>query len=141
MLIWLTARRQLRIEKLMALYQEAGDQDYLLNVFFQTSGAILALWEQEGRYVSGLRLEPYRDGLLLAGLLTAPDQRRKGHARQLIQAVQEKLGAGGKLYSHVDKKNAASLAVHQKCGFRIIKDCARYLDGSVDLKCCTLLYE
>ena len=56
---------------------------YLSQVFFKTPGAICAVWEESGRYVSALRLEPYRDGLLLEALETAPEQRRKGFAAAL----------------------------------------------------------
>ena len=31
---------------------------YLSQVFFKTPGAICAVWEESGRYVSALRLEP-----------------------------------------------------------------------------------
>jgi len=75
-----------------------------------------------GRYVSALRLEPYRDGLLLEALETAPEQRRKGFAAALIRAVQCFLEGKTKLYSHVDKRNLSSLKVHEKCGFRIVSE-------------------
>ena len=41
---------------------------YLSQVFFRSPGAVYAVWEENGRYVSALRLEPYRDGLLLEAL-------------------------------------------------------------------------
>ena len=39
--------------------------NYLQQVFFRTNGAQYLVWEENGRYVSALRLEPYQDGLLL----------------------------------------------------------------------------
>ncbi len=142
MLQWITSFYQFRFEEFLTLYgNREKDQRYFQDMFFRTPGAVLAIWEENDRYVSALRLEPYQNGLLIAGLVTALDQRQKGYASQLIQAVQERLESGVKLYSHVDKKNIASLAVHYRCGFREIKECARYLDGSVDFKCCTLLYD
>ena len=45
---------------------------------------------------------------------------------------------GKRIYSHVGKRNAASLAVHEKCGFYQISDTAAYIDGSVDSKAYTL---
>ncbi|MGM9588748.1 MAG: GNAT family N-acetyltransferase [Faecousia sp.] len=165
MLIWATSLRQLRFGELMEVYAEsnlekAGDwpdlprgfalqlaeqdfRQYLDEVFFRTPGAVCALWEVEGKYVSALRLEPYKDGLLLEALETDPSQRKKGYAVSLIRAVQQHLTDQGavKLYSHVNKRNEASLKTHEKCGFRVISDHAVYINGSVDYRCRTFLYE
>ena len=46
-----------------------------------------------------------------------------------------------KLYSHVEKNNKSSLAVHQKCSFQRISEHAVYIDGSVSNSACTLCYE
>ena len=122
---------------------EQDFRQYLQEVFFPTPGALCALWEEQGRYVSALRLEPYRDGLLLEALETAPAQRGKGYALTLIRAVQRYLAGQGpvKLYSHVHRRNTASRRTHERCGFRIISDCAVYINGSVDFRCDTWLYE
>ena len=114
---------------------------YLSQVFFRSSGAVYAVWEENGRYVSALRLEPYRDGLLLEALETAPEQRRKGFAAALIRAVQCFLEGKTKLYSHVDKRNLSSLKVHEKCGFRRVADFAVCVDGSVNQKMYTLCWD
>lgn len=116
---------------------------YLRESFFVTKGAIYAIWQEDGRYVSALRLEPYRDGLLLEALETAPLQRRKGYAENLLKAVQTYLSAQNtaKVYSHVGKKNTASLAIHEKCGFQRIAEQAVYIDGSVNSYCCTMCWE
>ena len=66
---------------------------YLSQVFFKTPGAICAVWEESGRYVSALRLEPYRDGLLLEALDSQTKLRRRGYAGGLIEAVQTYLGS------------------------------------------------
>ena len=122
------------------LQAEQDFHQYLRVIFFQTTGAYYAIWQQGGRYICALRLEPYRDGLLLNGLETAPEYRRQGFARKLIQAV---LGLCGdsKVYSHVHKKNTPSLQLHLQCGFRRVSEQATYLDGSVNSRCCTLLYQ
>lgn len=111
---------------------------YLTDVFFKTPGGYYALWVLDGRCVSALRLEPYKDGYLLAALETHPEHRRRGYAKALICAV---LSMEEKIYSHVGKWNVASLGVHEKCGFRRISEQAVYLDGSVNSKCCTLCYQ
>ena len=113
---------------------------YLQQVFFETDGAFYCLWEENDRPVSALRLEPYRDGLLLEALETAPEHRRKGYAAALIRAVQKEVG-NRKIYSHVHKGNAASLQTHLSSGFCRISEQAVYADGSVNDRCCTLLYE
>ena len=123
-------QRLLRAEQ--AFYQ------YLAEVFFREAGAVYALWQAEGVYVSALRLEPYQDGLLLEALETAPDQRRKGYAEQLLRAVQDAFPQ--RIYSHVSKKNVPSLAIHKKCGFVQVLDYAKYIDGSVARNAVTLQY-
>lgn len=118
---------------------EADFYQYLQEVFFPTAGAMYALWVEDGKTVSALRLEPYRDGLLLEALETAPGERRKGYAAALIRAVQGTVT--GKLYAHVGRDNLASKRTHEKCGFRRISHCAVYIDGSVDPRADTLCYE
>ena len=112
---------------------------YLQQVFFKTEGAVYLIWEEGGRYYSALRLEPYRDGLLLEALETMPEHRRKGYAVSLVNAAAAY--AGTRIYSHVSKKNIPSLRTHEKCGFQRILDYAVYADGSVDDRCYTLVRE
>ena len=165
MLLLAHSLRDLRFGELMEVYAQSNEEtamqwpnlprgyaltlaeqdlrQYLREVFFPTAGALCAVWEEQGRYVSALRLEPYRDGLLLAALETAPDQRCRGYALMLITEVQRHLAQQGpvKLYSHIAKRNVASRKVHEQCGFRIISDHAVYINGSVDHRCDTWLYE
>lgn len=164
MLVIAKSFRDLRFSELMQVYEQSNleaaeerknlppmfalqlaEQDfrqYLQEVFFRTKGAVCCIWEENGHYVSALRLEPYRDGLLLAALETAPAFRKRGYASALIQAVQQYLAACGnvKIYSHVNKQNIASVCTHEKCGFRVISDRAVYLNGSVDSRCSTFLH-
>lgn len=165
MLILATSLRQLRFGELMEVYADSNEEkasdwpdlphgfalqlaeqdfrQYLNEVFFRTNGAVCAVWEASGKYVSALRLEPYRDGLLLEALETAPSVRKMGYASALIREVQRYLAENGsvKLYSHVNKRNIPSLKTHEKCGFSIISDRAVYINGSVDYRSATLLYE
>lgn len=113
--------------------------NYLQQIFFRTDGAQYLIWEESGRYVSALRLEPYQDGLLLEALETIPAVRRKGYAVRLMQAALESVGKV-KVYSHVHKRNVASLRTHEKCGFTKVLDYAVYADGSVNDRCCTLCH-
>lgn len=110
-----------------------------LQCFFREREAFYAIWEPAACYVAALRMEPYRDGLLLEALETTPEYRRKGYATALVRAVLLYLEAQGtvKVYSHVSRKNAASLAVHRACGFEKYLDHAVYVDGSVSRKACT----
>ena len=151
---------ELDFSKLMAVYEEGNlangaelypdlpegqrllraEQDfyqYLRYGFFTVTGAYYAIWQEKGRYCSALRIEPYKDGVLLEALETAPAERRKGYAEKLMRAV---LPMEKKIYSHVGKRNAASLGIHKKCGFLRISEQAVYIDGSVNDKCCTLCY-
>ena len=133
---WETPQRQLALA-------EEDFREYLETVFFRQEGALYALWLREDRCVSALRLEPYRDGLLLEALATAPGERRKGYAGALIRAVQEMLISQGpvRLYAHVAKRNTPSLRTHSACGFQKIRDSAVYIDGSADSRSVTLLFE
>jgi GNAT superfamily N-acetyltransferase len=121
------------------IYQAEQDfYQYLREVFFRTPGSVYCLWQENGRYLSALRLEPYKDGLLLEALETAPEYRRKGYAEALLR---EALSGNGKIYSHVHKNNVPSLRIHEKLGFRRISETAAYIDGSVNDHCCTLCYD
>ena len=147
---------QLDISKLMYVYSEGNTQNgaelyphlsieaqireaeldfyrYLNDVFFRIADAFYAVLESDYRYLAALRLEPYRDGWLLCALETAPGERKKGYATELINSVKKYLIVKGdfKIYSHVSKRNLASLSVHRKCGFKTLLDYAVYLDGSV----------
>ncbi len=115
---------------------------YLREGFFSQCEAFYAVWIEDGNYRSALRLEPYRDGFLLTALETAPEFRRRGIAFRLITEVLTFLHFKGvkKVYSHVEKRNVASLGVHSKCGFQRISESATYIDGTVTQNSCTLCY-
>ncbi len=147
--------QQLHFGRLMEVYIEGNlekaaetglllaEQDfyqYLKDCFFPTVGAVYAIWIEDGDYISALRLEPYKDGLLLEALETAPKYRRKGYAYKLMKAVLDEFFYI-KIFSHVSKQNIPSLAIHEKCGFRIISDSATYIDGSVNDRAVTLCHQ
>ena len=141
----LSGREQYQNKPLYEQLREV-EQDfynYLNSVFFRQDNSFYAVWIKEGKYVSALRLEPYINGILLCALETAPNERNKGYAHALILSVLDYVGKKGNrsIYSHVSKKNVASLNVHLKSGFRILKDHAVYSDGSVATNCYTLVYE
>ena len=161
MLRWFKTVKELDFRRLMSVYEEGNsaaaatayphlpplqgimqaEEDfyqYLREIFFHTEGAAYAVWEENGAYICALRLEPYRDGLLLTALETAPEFRRQGFAKRLICAVLAE-HQDENIYSHVSKRNAPSLRAHSACGFRKILDYAVHLDGSVLTSGCTLL--
>ncbi len=123
-----------RLLEVYAPERRMGIKKYLRHEFFLLEGTALAIWEENGTYVSALRLEPWEDGYLICGLETRKDQRGKGYATRLLMAVP----AVKPHYAHVAKTNGASLTAHKKAGFVVVKDTARYLDGSVDRKSYTL---
>ncbi len=151
--------RDLDFGKLMEVYKESNQENaeelntgilqveqdfyqYLNEVFFAARGAFYALCEHEGAYLAALRMEPYRDGLLLEALETHPDYRKMGYAKELITAVLDLLRQEGitAVYAHVHKRNIASLRTHISCGFCRISEQAVYIDGSVNSRCCTMRY-
>ena len=117
-----------------------GFYTYLRESFFRSPDCVYAVWAPQERYVSALRLEPYRDGLLLEALETAPQERGKGYATALLRALADYLCTTqwDTVYSHVGKKNRSSLAVHAACGFERILEHAVFVDGSVSHNSCTL---
>ena len=123
-------------EEQWLMQAEQAFYQYLTEVFFPTPGAVYAIWEENGEYVSALRLEPFGDGLLLEALETAPRHRRQGYGEKLMRAVSAEFP--GKIYSHISKRNAPSLAIHKKCGFVQVLDHARYIDGSIAHNAVTL---
>lgn len=159
------ARHQLDFGKLMRVYAESNatigamryphldaaeqlleveqDQHAFLREFFKIPGAFIAVWSENGCYQAALRVEPYSDGVLLEGIETAPENRRRGYAKRLMQNTLIYLCAQAceKIYSHVDKKNFASLSLHESCGFRMLYDHAAFVDGSVDHRTFTYFME
>ena len=138
--------KELPFGQLMQVYsdeydvqQEQAFYAYLRECFFRTPGAAYYLWYQGSECVSALRLEPWKDGMLVTGLHTAPDHRKRGMAKQLLMAVQERCPE--RLYSHIHKANTSSVMVHESCGFRKISGIASYLDGSCDHKSATYMFE
>lgn len=153
MLQIIRSMKDLNFGQLMAVYEESNrengeefwpalpmgqqilraEQDfyqYLKECFFTTEGALYAIWTEGNTYVSALRLEPYRDGLLLEALETASEKRQRGYAKALIQGVLMQMPET-KLYAHIHKKNLPSIRTHESCGFQRILDHAVYIDGSV----------
>ena len=119
-------------KNLQIIYAEQDFYNYLVE-FFEEPSARYAVWIHNGRYVSALRLERYCDGLLMNALETIPVARKQGYAKKLIMAVLDYLRniGCGRLYSHVQKDNVASLCAHLSCGFMIASETAVYLDSSV----------
>lgn len=148
MLLVIDRPTQLRFGELTKVYAESlpnGDAQqelyaYLRQEFFTRAGDRYCIWEEEGSYISALRLQRYKDGLLLDALETRPSYRRRGYARKLVEAVMEAT-RGEKLYSHIRRDNRASRALHEACGFRKCLDCARLADGSVSPHYATYCYE
>lgn len=120
------------------LEAEQALYDFLRHDFFPNG--ICCLWEEKGRYVAALRLQPWKDGWLLEGLQTHRAHRSKGYAKALVLASLENVNTQ-KVYVHIQRQNAASIALHTACGFRKIWNYATYLDGSVYHSADTYLYE
>ena len=137
---------ELNIDQYLAVYRQSNQDfkadeqmlTYLREDFFSIKGAVCALWVVNGRYVTALRLEPHKNGYLITALETAPQDRRKGYAKSLLQAVMRKYCLP--IYSHVAKNNKPSLHLHLVCGFQVYADCATLLDGTVSQNYSTLLY-
>lgn len=134
----------LDIEKLSHIYCTDGDfqpDSFCEDVYdyFSLGVGGYAVMQVGEDYASAVRFEPYADGFLISCLQTAGDFRRQGYAENLIRRMREELSKP--LYSHVDKRNHASMQLHNKCGFRLLSDTARLLDGTVTSRFVTLFLE
>ncbi len=138
LLIKCTHFRSLNINSLIQVYEQSlGDVTWHtvnafsedLQLFFRCNRAFVAQWVVHDAPVAAVRIEPYRDGYLITCLETAPQCRRMGYAAALMCAVME--DTPGVYYAHVDKRNRASLRLHEKLGFRVFLDHAVHVDGSV----------
>ncbi len=122
---------------------ERDFEDYLRQTFFKQNGAVYFVFEENSSYISAGRIEPFNDGYLLSALETRPDYRAKGYGKRLLAFLVSTCSLQGKIpiYSHVHCNNHASMNLHMNCGFRVYKDVARYLDGTVRSDGKTLIYE
>ncbi len=80
--------------------------------------------EENGEWVSALRLTRIDDFYYMEALETAENHRKEGCAARLTNEVIALLRTRGavEIRSNVDKDNAASLATHKKCGFVIAEE-------------------
>ena len=134
-------------EQLLAIYREHSWYEldflsYLREDFFRQPFAVYAVWVEDSVYKSAVRLEQCGDGLLLHSLETAPDNRRKGYAYNLLTHCIDYLRTTNYkvIFSHISKCNRASLMLHKKCGFEMFSDSARYIDGTVTQNSCTMCF-
>lgn len=107
-----------------ALIQAEEDRfvDFLCQFFRGYRSSYYVLCDND-RWVSALRLTQLSGFYYLEALETAPEERRKGHATHLMQLMLRRLKKHSTgqvvIRSCINKKNAASLAVHTKYGFVI----------------------
>lgn len=104
---------------------EAGYLSFLEDEFFKWTKATYWVWEEDGRWVSAVRICEIRDGLYyLEALETHPAHRKQGYGSRLLSSVLSAMKEDGpfRLCDCVSKKNVASLKTHEKCGFRIVSE-------------------
>ena len=115
---------------------EEGFMDFLKNDFFRNAGASYWILDENGGWVSALRISRIKADLyFLEALETRPDQRGKGYASLLLSSVVETLKNDGpfRLCDCVSKKNTASLKTHEKCGFQVVSEAGYdYLQEEAD---------
>lgn len=104
---------------------ETGFMSFLEQEFFTWTKAACWIWEEDGLWVSALRNCEIQDGLhYLEALETHPAHRNKGYGSLLLSRVLSAMREDGpfRLCDCVSKRNAASLKIHEKCGFRIVSE-------------------
>lgn len=168
MILELKGLKGLDFAKLMAIYREGNEEnasyfypnlldkteairrvegdflDYLRRDFFSRAGARYLVLEEDGIWVSALRLTPLEERRwYLEALETRPDCRRKGCGARLLAGTLERLKEEGpfQLFDCVSKKNFPSLRMHEKSGFFVTAEPAwDYLRGVAEPGCLGLEY-
>ena len=120
---------QLRFSQVAQLYEaEALEAEQALYAFLREDffpGGICCLWEEKGRYVAVLRLQPWKDGWLLDGLQTHRDHWRKGYASEAaaacIRVAFEQFGFPA-VYSYMNAKNEPSFRTAMKNGMTLVDE-------------------
>lgn len=116
---------------------------YLEDFFAAPENRYYVLFEDDGAPVSAARLTQLDGFYYMEALETAPVRRGCGYATELLTEITALLRSRGRadIRSCVKKTNAASLAVHRKCGFTLAADPGvNYLTGTVSDGCCGMRY-
>lgn len=122
---------------------EEGFTQWLREDFFPKEENTYYVLEENGQWVSALRLTKIEDFYYLEALHTPIIHRKKGYASKLMNAVIEHLKQQGSVHirDNVRKGNIASMATHSKCGFDIEhEEAIDYLDGQTYSNCYGLSY-
>lgn len=104
---------------------EADFLEYLARDFFQTPNPSYWVLEENGCWVSALRMNELKPGFYyMEALETRPDCRRRGYSARILTEVIETLKKQGpfQIWDCVGKRNKASLRTHLKCGFQIVAE-------------------
>ncbi len=127
--------------------------DYLKDDFFRREAVRYYVLEEDGKWVSAIRLFPVSGsngegpeaeapGAWYAEALeTAPSFRRQGYARKMLGLLFDRLEGPFEITDTVSRTNAASLQFHLSCGFDIYQDpacCA--LNGKINENAVTMRY-
>ncbi len=107
----------------------------LREAFFRVPGNRYFVLEEDGVWVSALRIYPVEDFFWLEALETHPAYRRRGYGTALLRQTITALAADGPvcIRDGVRKTNTASLRTHEKAGFVIEhEDEVTYLPWTVD---------
>lgn len=106
---------------------------YMSEVFFAKAENMCYVLEDEGKYLSSLRIEHFEDGYLVHALQTMKLERGKGYASALFEEMKKDivLEEDKHIYSHILKNNKPSIVLHRQMGFQRLLDYAKLLDGSV----------
>ena len=108
---------------------EAGFRDYLKDEFFTGRGRRYYVLADGERWASALRLCPIpgkERAWYAEALETAPDCRRRGYARKLLELLCYALAKGGpfELTDSVSRGNLPSLGFHESTGFTVFQEAA-----------------
>ena len=121
-----------RLPKNMQIMEAEQDFYSFIDEFLREPKSFIAVWAEGTCYCAALRMQTYKDGLLLSGLETAPAYRRNGYGMALLRETLDYLSGPCKIYCHIRRDNTASSRLHTKCGFVKISDSAAYIDGTAD---------
>lgn len=128
-LVRLTVEDSPRLEE---LYRHGGSfTPDAFNAYQVENGVFYGVMDEDGRLaaVGGTHVVDWTHGVAAIGnMYTRPDQRRRGHAHLVIQAIVAALQAGGvdNIVLNVDQRNAGARKLYEKFGFEIY---CPYMEG------------
>lgn len=133
---------EIYVETIQKQFRDEADFREFCYDSLMDRNCIIFLLNANEEPVSSVFSEMVGNDVLLYSLETAPKHRGKGYAQMLLSGVLDYFRNCNldSICVHIHKDNQISMDLHQKLGFRTVKDSAKLLDGTVSQRYYTLSY-